>query len=175
MRITAEMLREHFGACDGPALTRFRREYPQGLDISPLWGTPEEADVLWHQLLSDWRRRWVGWAIRAGVLPARIRANLHRADLANADLGGANLREANLRGANLAGANLCKANLRWANLAGADLRWVTLAGADLRGAHLRGATLIGVNLNGARWDSTTLWPEGFCPAEENNQEEWDER
>ena len=174
MRITAEMLQQNFGACRDTALTRFRREYPQGLDISPLWGTPEEADVLWHQLLSDWGP-WIGWAIRAGVLPARIRARLYRADLEEADLGGTDLREADLRGANLCRANLYRANLRWANLAGADLRWVTLAGADLRGAHLRGATLIGVNLNGARWDSTTLWPEGFCPAEENNQEEWDER
>ena len=104
MIITAQMLRENFNACTS-AVKRFENDYPDGLDIAPLWGTDEEADVLWKEILGGWLKRQVGRAINAGILPARIRANLYRA----------NLSEANLYRANLYRANLSEANLSWAN------------------------------------------------------------
>ena len=112
--ITARMLRENFDACE-IAVKRFENDYPDGLDIAPLWGTDEEADVLWKEILGGWLKGQVGWAINAGILPARIRANLRGANLVGADLSGANLSGADLSWANLYRANLSGANLYRAN------------------------------------------------------------
>ena len=53
---------------------------------------------------------------------------------------------------------MCRADLSGANLVGADLSETNLCGADLRDANL-----IRVDLTGARYDSRTVWPEGFDP------------
>ena len=101
---------------------RFAELYPDGIDISPLWGTDEESGACWKRLLTDdFLKTQIGWAIYKGMLPARIRADLSGADLSGADLSGADLIRANLTGANLTGANLSGANLYGANLYGADL------------------------------------------------------
>jgi uncharacterized protein YjbI with pentapeptide repeats len=89
--------------------------------------------------------------------------NLSAAQLSLADLRGARLTEANLTGAALTSADLRGTVLTLANLGGADLRGADLRRADLTGADLR-AALSGVKLSGARYDATTLWPEGFDPA-----------
>ena len=182
MIITTDML-ANFDACERVA-AKFGEQYPQGLNIAPLWGTAEEADALWKKILGCWLKRHIGWAIETGILPARIRANLgwanlYRADLYRANLSGANLRGANLSGADLSGADLRGANLGWANLGWADLRganlgWANLGWADLRGAKLSGADLYranlsgadlrGANLSGAKHNDHTTWPEGFTLA-----------
>jgi hypothetical protein len=97
------------------------------------------------------------------------------------DLGDADLRSVRAEGLVLRGARLTRARLEDANLLGADLRdaglveahleRATLRRADLRGAHLQRAWLAGANLadakladaslQGARYDSLTLWPDGF--------------
>src|SRR3990172_2396330 len=142
MIINAELL-TRFNACSD-AKARFVIRFPSGLDVSALWGESPQREEKWREILADeFLRYYVGWAINAGVLPARIGANL-----SGADLRGANLSGANLSGANLIGANLSGANLRVADLIGANLRWANLRGADLIGADLRGANLIKTNL---RW------------------------
>src|SRR3990172_159240 len=153
MIINAELL-TRFNACSD-AKARFVIRFPSGLDVSALWGESPQREEKWREILADeFLRYYVGWAINAGVLPARIGANLSGADLRGADLCGANLSEAdlsgaNLRWANLIGTNLIGANLRGANLSGANLSGANLIGANLSGANLRGADLIGANLRGA--------------------------
>jgi len=133
MIITNEIL-ENFGACNG-AKSAFAVEFPDGLDISGLWGDADLRQNTWMTLFSSpVCKKNLGWAIYVGLIPARITANLSRADLTGADLTGANLTEADLSRANLTGANLTRADLTGANLTGADL-----GGADLTGANLTGA------------------------------------
>src|SRR3990172_1846559 len=153
MIINAELL-TRFNACSD-AKARFVIRFPSGLDVSALWGESPQREEKWREILADeFLRYYVGWAINAGVLPARIGANLSGADLRGADLCGANLSEAdlsgaNLRWANLIGANLSGANLRGADLSGADLRGANLIKTNLRWANLRGADLRGADLSWA--------------------------
>ena len=132
---------ENFGPCS-PAKDEFEKKFPKGFDIGPLWGTEEEANDKWGEILADpLLKKHVGWAIDVGILPARIRADLNGANLSQADLSEADLSEA---------------DLRWANL-----RW-----ADLRGADLNRADLNGANLSQARHNKYTTWPEGYKPPQE---------
>ena len=102
---------ENFGPCS-PAKDEFEKKFPKGFDIGPLWGTEEEANDKWGEILADpLLKKHVGWAIDVGILPARIRADLSEADLSEADLRWANLRWADLRGADLNRADLNGANL----------------------------------------------------------------
>jgi hypothetical protein len=100
------------------------------------------------------------------------------------DLGEANLRSVRAEGIVLRGARLTRARLEDANLLGTNLRdaglieahleRATLRGADLRGARLQRAWLAGANLaeaklddarlQGARYDTLTVWPDGFDPS-----------
>jgi len=156
MIITRETL-ENFNACSN-LIGEFEQDHPNGLDISPLWGTDEEAQAFWSVVFaSEWKRQ-ISWCIGVGLIPARIRANLSRADLSEANLRGANLYRANLIGADLRGANLYRANLSEADLSEADLR-----GADLRGANLYRANLSEADLRWAKWNKHTFWPNGFEP------------
>jgi len=110
------------------------------------------------------QRLELSWAKLSG-------ADLTGADLTGADLTGANLRKANLTGADLTGTNLRLTNLWKANLIGADLTKAYLTKADLRltnlwkanleEADLTGANLRGAKLRGAKYDASTLWPDGF--------------
>ena len=123
MIITNEIL-ENFGACNG-AKSAFAVEFPDGLDISGLWGDADLRQNTWMTIFSSpVCKKNLGWAIYVGLIPARITANLSRANLSRADL---------------TGADLTGANLRWADLTGADLRWADLSGANLSGANLRWA------------------------------------
>ena len=147
MIIDREMLRR-FNACAEQA-DLFEAAYPDGLDVSGLWGTSAERNATWLRLLSaDVVKRNIGWAIGEGLIPARIMT----------DLSGANLSGTNLSGANLSGANLSGADLRGADLYGADLY-----GANLRGANLSGADLRMADLSWAEHDKYTQWPDGFVP------------
>jgi uncharacterized protein YjbI with pentapeptide repeats len=82
-------------------------------------------------------------------------ANLNDAKLIDADLYDAWLSEADLTAANLPRANLQKANLRGAKLHGAQL-----SGAWLEGAMLERADLQNANLRLAKFDETTILPDG---------------
>ena len=146
MIITTEML-ILFDACKEERAI-FATEFPDGLDVSGLWGDAATRAETWQQLLAfDLVKRNLGWAIKYGLLPARITgnfsdadlryANLRYANLSDADLRYANLRYANLSDANLSCANLSYANLRGANLSRANLSRANLYGADLRYADLR--------------------------------------
>jgi len=147
MIVNGDVLR-NFDACAN-SMREFAEIFPDGIDISPLWGDADEANAMWRYILNhDFLKRYVGWAIEVGILPARIRADLGGADLRNANLCGANLGGANLGGANLGGANLGGADLRNADLCGADLGGANLGGANLRNADLCGANLGGANLRG---------------------------
>ena len=99
MIINRETL-HRFNACAEQA-NAFEAAYPDGLDVSGLWGTSAERNATWLRLLSaDVVKRNIGWAIGEGLIPARIMTDLYEADLSGANLSGANLYEANLRGAN---------------------------------------------------------------------------
>ena len=92
---------ENFGPCS-PAKDEFEKKFPKGFDIGPLWGTEEEANDKWGEILADpLLKKHVGWAIDVGILPARIRADLSEADLRWANLRWADLNRADLNGANL--------------------------------------------------------------------------
>lgn len=87
MIVTVEVL-DNFNPCRH-ARQVFRERFPCGIDISGLWATKEEADALWNEILGDlFLKRHVGWAISAGLLPARIRADLSGADLYGAKWNG---------------------------------------------------------------------------------------
>ena len=140
MIIDLDML-VRFGACK---LQRdeFAARFPNGLDVSGLWGTAEERSTTWRILLADeFLRRNAGWAIANGLVPARITANLRGANLTDANLWGANLTRADLRGANLTRADLTRADLRGADLTRADLWGANLTRADLWGANLTDAIM----------------------------------
>ena len=110
MIITNEIL-ENFGACDD-AKSAFAGEFPDGLDISGLWGDADLRQNTWMTIFSSpVCKKNLGWAIYVGLIPARITANLSRADLTGADLSGAGLSGADLTGADLGGADLTGANL----------------------------------------------------------------
>lgn len=97
-------------------------------------------------------------------------ANLKRARLFGANLSGASLWGANLVGADLAEVNLHKAMLRQANLSGARLMDASLHEAHLSRANLRGANLRGADLSGARFDETTILPDGAKWTADTNME-----
>ena len=135
MIINAELL-TRFDACSEPKAD-FVRRFPSGLDVSALWGEPPQREEKWREILEDeFLHHYVGWAIGAGILPARINAHLIGADLSEAHLSGANLSGAHLSGADLSGADLIGANL-----SGADLSEANLSGADLSEANLRWAAI----------------------------------
>lgn len=92
-------------------------------------------------------------------------ANLKSADLMNADLHKAQLRYIHFDGATLAIANLDGANLEYACLQGASLYDAELEGAQMDYADLRGCCMLYANLcratfSGARFDETTVLPNG---------------
>ena len=124
MIITADTL-ARFNACNTQKAI-FAIEFPNGLDVSGLWGDSATRAVTWKQLLSiDIVKRNVGWAIAGGVLPSRIVGCFRDADLSRADLSDADLRGADLSRADLSDANLSDADLRGADLSNADLSGVT--------------------------------------------------
>jgi len=145
MIITRDML-INFYACKND-LEYFCELYPNGLDVSGLWGTFEERKDTWKKLLSNkFLRQEIGWAIGMGLIPSKIVGdfadmNLAGANLCDANLCGSNLRNAILTRSNLRRANLTRADLFGANLFGVDLRWANLGYADLRRANLFGADL----------------------------------
>ncbi len=123
----------------------------------------------------------------------QYRIVLRSIDLRNTNLNSTYLRDTDFRDSNLNGVilssadlrrtNFCLANLRYSDLSFADLRGGTLCFTDLRGADLTYANLRGANLSGAylsgpdlfgvvfpdavltgiKYDSSTIWPEGFTP------------
>jgi len=122
MIITNEML-QRFNACKAE-LDVFAGEFPDGLDISGLWGDADLRQNTWMTIFSSpVCKKNLGWAIYVGLIPARITANLSRANLSRADLTGADLTGANLRWADLTGADLTGADLTGADLTEANLRW----------------------------------------------------
>jgi hypothetical protein len=102
-------------------------------------------------------------------------AHLRRADLRQADLTGADLMNvraedaaachAQFRSANLSCVDFSRADLRSASLQEAFLYGIALEDAELQGADLRGTGLgeADTRLRNARYDRTTLWPDGFDP------------
>jgi len=140
MIITRDVLTK-FEACEN-GMNRFCELYPDGLDISGLWGSLEKRKETWERLLvNEFLRRQIGWAIEVGLIPVRIIGDFAGMDLTEANLRGANLGISNFRDVDLRGADLRGADLRWANLRKADLRHVNLRGADLYGVDLRAAIM----------------------------------
>jgi len=181
MIITKEFL-EKTGACKG-GLNRFKKEAPIGFDISPLWGTDEEATRTWLALLSCFSE-YIGWAVALGVIPQMrpcVRLKLHNAQLEHANLSHMNLARAildnaNLRHARLAGVNFSNASFRDTDLSGAVLREscfhrascvnanfqhahlssADLSYSDFRGADLSETNLMGANLKGCKLEDANL-------------------
>lgn len=90
---------------------------------------------------------------------------LRAADLREAVLCDANMRQVILHRANLSRADLRRAYLAVSDLTGADLSEAYLQGANFWQTRLQGATLLGAFLEGAtfeyaRFDATTILPDG---------------
>lgn len=93
-------------------------------------------------------------------------ADLKGQNFQGLDLSQGRFARADLSGANLSGTNLSKADLRGVDLSGANLSGANLSGAclyraDLSGANLAEADLTDTQLEIARYDSHTIFPEGF--------------
>ncbi|NJM68321.1 MAG: pentapeptide repeat-containing protein [Acaryochloris sp. RU_4_1] len=73
-------------------------------------------------------------------------------------------------GVNLIGAHLMNADLRFVNLQEADLSEADLSEADLSGANLIGANLTDAQLKGAKYNSRTVFPDGFEPVKVGMQD-----
>ena len=100
-------------------------------------------------------------------LPSLIGADLSWSDLRYAYLRGVDLREADLSDADLGKADLRETVLYKTNLLGAELREADLRRADLRGADLYDVDLSDSYLVGAKYNSKTIFLEGFSPEEED--------
>ena len=123
-----------------------------------------EADL--HQATLNWAE--MNWSDMSGADLSR--ANLIGAHLKHANVDGANMSHAILNGAdlgyaNLNGVNLSNADLNWADFHNADLSQANLSGARLGWSSLKGTNLTGVNLQNAKYNSATVWPDGFAPAD----------
>ncbi len=97
-------------------------------------------------------------------------ANLTDADLSFSEMSNAGLTNAILIGARIRLADLTHTDMRQVELQNADLGDSLLQGADLRDADLRGTNLKAANLQGAilenaKYNSKTIFPDGFSPAE----------
>jgi len=133
MLITKEVLLG-FNACD---VVEFAERFPQGYDISDLWTA--NRGTKWREILEDpLLKQHVGWAIVAGILPAKVVVDWPEPDLQ-------------------------QANLQWTNLLQANLQKADLRGADLQGANLQGANLHQANLRRAIYNKYTKFPAGFEP------------
>ncbi|MDA0166010.1 pentapeptide repeat-containing protein [Solirubrobacter ginsenosidimutans] len=85
------------------------------------------------------------------------------AEFVYAALRDAKLDDADLEGASLSGSNLAGASLSGANLANASLTRADLSASHLDGARFGGADFRSARLGNARYDSDTVWPNGFDP------------
>jgi hypothetical protein len=95
----------------------------------------------------------------------RVLDFLQGANLWGANLTQANMVQANLEGATLRSANLTQARLGFSVLIDADLRRanltkIDLAGASLQGTNLRYVSLQGANLRSAKFNQSTVLPDG---------------
>ena len=85
------------------------------------------------------------------------KAKLSWKDLSSENLQGSNLRNATLKGTKLINANLENANLENANLENANLRYTSFQESNLKNT----------NFEGALYNSHTIFPANFFPAEHN--------
>jgi uncharacterized protein YjbI with pentapeptide repeats len=87
------------------------------------------------------------------------KAHVYYVDLTGANLSSADFTEAWIFRSNFTGANLTNAKLNGTNFAETELKFALLNGADFTGSKL------GANFSGAKYDTKTIWPEGFDPEE----------
>jgi len=97
-------------------------------------------------------------------------ANLTNAEISFSDISNAGLTNAILSGARIRLAYLIDSDMRLVNLKNADLgdsilRGVDLSGAELQGTNLKSADLEGAILKNAKYNSKTIFPDGFSPVE----------
>lgn len=162
MLITADTLCTNFNFST-PAVLDFQVAFPNGLDISPLYGSYHDRSAFWRDFLATTAmRKRVGEYITSGLLPG-IRADLSDADLSDINLyrttnmlyaPRALFTRAYFTDANLRESNFASANLEGVFMGGANLAYCVLVGATLKDAHLNGtdlyeADLTSANLTGA--------------------------
>jgi hypothetical protein len=159
---------EIFGACE-PAAKLFREEFPNGLDISDLWGEYLTRKRFWEKYIQvNPIKENLGWAIEAGIIPAVLYGNFSEMDLSdisikNADLSlvesfhdarmirgyfhNCNMTNTNLHGVDFSQAQFFRTrmgrfgNMRRVNFTDAVLCDVEISNCDLRGSNFCGATL----------------------------------
>ena len=96
---------------------------------------------------------------------AKIRVDLHGADLRHISMIGMNFAHANLREARLGFTTLSEADLSGANLEGANLHRAFLQDSNLSRTNLREAILSDTNLSGANLSRSDLRDADFTHAE----------
>ncbi|MBZ0282133.1 MAG: pentapeptide repeat-containing protein [Anaerolineae bacterium] len=119
----------------------------------------EADEVLKRQLIAQMGSPNNDFAIEA-VRQLRSLGWIENGFLQGAALWNANLEGAVLQLANLQGADLLFANLQDAFLSGANLESVVLQDANLRGAYLWNANLQGAKLYYAKFNESTILPDG---------------
>ncbi|HUS71852.1 MAG TPA: pentapeptide repeat-containing protein [Sedimentisphaerales bacterium] len=140
-----------------------------GMDLSNIYldgcsgVTFEEADLSYADL---------SYAYLVHCNLNMCKANLQEANLNHAVLSIVDLTKADLRGANLDNAEIYEVNFNEADLQGASLGFHARGRIDMREANLCGADLRKIKnipgvyfWGGAIYDSATLWPKDFNPAE----------
>lgn len=189
MLITVDLLYAR-GAC-WMWRENFEKQYPDGLNIEPLWSRSEHKVLeFWKNLIAEGWHKQFAWAWKHGILPPmtiEVCRSLSHIDLSGGDfsagyLVGSRMHYCNLTDALFNEALMAHAQLRnvtclrtsfsWADFSYADLTHADFCGVDMRYARLSGAWLEhavfnGVDFWGATYDDETIFPAGFNPESEN--------
>jgi uncharacterized protein YjbI with pentapeptide repeats len=104
----------------------------------------------------DFTEPHIGRALGRLLLYEKV---IREANFSGANLSGSTFMDVDFSGTKFAGTTLCAAVFKGVSLDGTDFQEADVTGADLGGAYnLNGASFVG-----AKYDSRTVWPEGFDP------------
>ena len=139
MIIDSDMLIS-FGACYNER-NRFIQKFPNGLDVSGLWGNSSDRRKTWQEVLG-FRiiRKNLSWAIHNGLIPCRIVGNFDSFDLSYSDFGNALFDEVSLVRANLFASRLYRTSFSYSNLSHSDLNGIITTNASFDSANLEYAS-----------------------------------
>lgn len=143
MIITARMLRENFNAC-GFHSEMLEEKYPDGFDISGLWGTPEERSDTWMAILSDdILAEHLNWAVTNGVVPSsvHIKRPIGHLNLSGVDLGDIRLVEINADGLIAKDCLLSNSYISGSSFAKADMTWMNGDSSEIADCNMSGVIL----------------------------------
>jgi uncharacterized protein YjbI with pentapeptide repeats len=182
MIITQSILID-FEACD-EQLEIFNFEFPDGLDISPLWNK-SRTKFIESMLASPFIRRNIGWAMLVGMVP-KIEIDVYSINLSGLDINSTYLSYCNMNSCDVTNSkwswsileyvdfsfsDMSHSQFRSAKLFGCFFTGCSCRNIDMYSAYLEDVSFVGADLSGAnlhnaimrniQFDETTIWPTGF--------------